>query len=794
MLSTLNSKKALLVFVAFLFAFGNLLPALAITSGESTLPRISYWPGKVNQHTENGVWKTDPDGVSGSTTSWTADNILTYCKKWYPNTASVVSDGTISTIDWKAAGNTGSYSSIRPVYRCVQPVSAPDLTFSGFGTNGPDANNNNTVLLVPSIKNIGTAPFAGNLTVSVDISKNNVLITNESFVRNIGLDINMGNFTTYRTQYSFVDSGTYTIKLTLQNVSGETNTSNNTTSAEVTVAGTANYAGKLIKGDSDSNLFYLGTDNKKYVIPSLTGYDAYKNAVLDSWGLVAENAIIISQSQLSSYPIGGNMTIKANTYKLKLENRAEIYNVEYDNYIKQVDSVANHPAGWNDFIIVPDPFFVNYKIVETTTKPDLVPYKLEIKNLTHPSNDQWLMYDSLEITIGFKNTGTTNSAPFLYTLYEGNSTSGHRGEWQGLGAGESSEYKFISAYDKNSTTAQSLVYNLMVDSDNNVVESDENNNTLTKTITVTGTAYYWSLGGWSACVNGSQTRTVICRDNYYFDAVADIYCASEKPVSTQSCGSSKPDLIITNIEISGTPKAGDRYLGGVVTIKNQGNIKAEFRTENFINGALKPYELLNVTLNDTMHTIVAVSGIGALISGDTSQVSIINPGESKKYIFSTLQDYGIFTRSDFLGTSGYKSLYFTVDPGNEVAESNETNNSLTKTVYIGSVTTANPDLMFTSSEITVDKALILPGDTVTFAVDAKNNSTIAIPAGAYLKWYLAGNEYSNCNSRLPALSAGWTSGMACTMSNFENITGDMRTTIETYRAEARFLRALSYYH
>jgi len=51
-----------------------------------------------------------------------------------------------------------------------------------------------------------------------------------------------------------------------------------------------------------------------------------------------------------------------------------------------------------------------------------------------------------------------------------------------------------------------------------------------------------------------------------------------------------------------------------------------------------------------------------------------------------------------------------------------------------------PDLMFTSSEIGVDKTLILPGDMVTFGIDAKNNSTVAIPAGAYLKWYKEGTR------------------------------------------------------
>jgi hypothetical protein len=91
-------------------------------------PRISYWYGKVNQHTKDGVWYTDPDGTSGA-------NIdkLTYCKKWYPNTVSIKDYSNTSEPDWKAAGNTGSYTSVKPVYKCVQKATTlqkPDLTFS----------------------------------------------------------------------------------------------------------------------------------------------------------------------------------------------------------------------------------------------------------------------------------------------------------------------------------------------------------------------------------------------------------------------------------------------------------------------------------------------------------------------------------------------------------------------------------------------------------------------------------------------------------------------------------------
>ncbi|MCF7830917.1 hypothetical protein K9M41_02900 [Candidatus Gracilibacteria bacterium] len=94
----------------------------------SEIPRISYWPGKVNRHTENGVWKTDPDGVSGSTI-----DKLTYCKKWYPNTNDVREYKKEMIRDWRDRGNT-QRAEIRHLYdqevlsyECVQKKEVSNL-------------------------------------------------------------------------------------------------------------------------------------------------------------------------------------------------------------------------------------------------------------------------------------------------------------------------------------------------------------------------------------------------------------------------------------------------------------------------------------------------------------------------------------------------------------------------------------------------------------------------------------------------------------------------------------------
>jgi hypothetical protein len=85
-----------------------------ITNATNTSNRIAYWWGKVNQHTENGVWKTDPDGRSGANI-----NKLTYCKKWYPNT-NLVLPYKMEKIKFYTAGNRYAYVSTKLSYLCVE--------------------------------------------------------------------------------------------------------------------------------------------------------------------------------------------------------------------------------------------------------------------------------------------------------------------------------------------------------------------------------------------------------------------------------------------------------------------------------------------------------------------------------------------------------------------------------------------------------------------------------------------------------------------------------------------------
>lgn len=87
-------------------------------------PRISLWPGKVNQHNDNGIWMTDTDGVSGGWPSTVyssdyADRKVAYCQKFWPNTMSIQLRDFREEITFWTRGNTDPYVSIRDVYECV---------------------------------------------------------------------------------------------------------------------------------------------------------------------------------------------------------------------------------------------------------------------------------------------------------------------------------------------------------------------------------------------------------------------------------------------------------------------------------------------------------------------------------------------------------------------------------------------------------------------------------------------------------------------------------------------------
>ena len=113
----------------------------------STTKRISYWSGKVNQHTSDGIWQTDADGTSGANI-----DMLAYCRKYFPLTGSVVKSDRRETITFWTRGNAVAYETTKDVYECVEATAAPSSSPTFAPSNSPtkvaDAN---AVTLAPTM-------------------------------------------------------------------------------------------------------------------------------------------------------------------------------------------------------------------------------------------------------------------------------------------------------------------------------------------------------------------------------------------------------------------------------------------------------------------------------------------------------------------------------------------------------------------------------------------------------------------------------------------------------------------
>jgi len=118
-------------------------------------------------------------------------------------------------------------------------------------------------------------------------------------------------------------------------------------------------AGDLIKMDGLSSVYYLGSDGKRYVFPNSTTYF--------SWYTNFDGVITIPASELQSYPLGGNVTMRAGTKLVKITTDPSVYAVEPNGVLRKIQSEAQAAAlygsNWNKRVVdVPDAFFTNYTI------------------------------------------------------------------------------------------------------------------------------------------------------------------------------------------------------------------------------------------------------------------------------------------------------------------------------------------------------------------------------------------------------------------------------------------------
>ncbi|HRT11408.1 MAG TPA: hypothetical protein P5194_02650, partial [Patescibacteria group bacterium] len=149
---------------------------------------------------------------------------------------------------------------------------------------------------------------------------------------------------------------------------------------KVGVTKAAAQPGSLIKMNGLSSVYYLGQDGKRYVFPNQTTYF--------SWYKDFSGVVTISQSELESYPLGSNITMRPGTYLVKITTNPKVYAVEPGGLLRAIPDEASAKALYGDnwakrVVDVPDAFFTNYKM-GTALAAGEIPAGALVKNADNP--------------------------------------------------------------------------------------------------------------------------------------------------------------------------------------------------------------------------------------------------------------------------------------------------------------------------------------------------------------------------------------------------------------------------
>jgi hypothetical protein len=128
-------------------------------------------------------------------------------------------------------------------------------------------------------------------------------------------------------------------------------------------------AGELIKASGPA-VYYYASDAKRYVFPNEKTYF--------SWYMNFNSVRTITDSELASIMIGGNVTIRPGTNLVKITTDPKVYAVAPNGVLRWIESealaITLYGASWASRVVdVPDGFFVNYSVgssISTAQHPD----------------------------------------------------------------------------------------------------------------------------------------------------------------------------------------------------------------------------------------------------------------------------------------------------------------------------------------------------------------------------------------------------------------------------------------
>jgi hypothetical protein len=118
-------------------------------------------------------------------------------------------------------------------------------------------------------------------------------------------------------------------------------------------------ASHVLVGPKTGTKFYLAADSKRYVFPDDTKtYDTWKSQ------LPAINHV--SQDELESYPLGGNVWYRPGTRLIKTEVDPNIYAVSHGGVLRAINegtAAMIFGKDWKSLIdVLPDYYFTNYTV------------------------------------------------------------------------------------------------------------------------------------------------------------------------------------------------------------------------------------------------------------------------------------------------------------------------------------------------------------------------------------------------------------------------------------------------
>ena len=160
-------------------------------------------------------------------------------------------------------------------------------------------------------------------------------------------------------------------------------------------------SGDLIKGSSPA-VYYFAANGKRYVFPNEKTYF--------TWYPNFSSVKQIPDGQLSTIPLGGNVTYRPGRKMIKITTDPRVYAVDQNGFLRHVGSEqlaqTLYNLNWkNNIEDVPDAFFVNYRVgTDIQTASDYNPANVMTQTTTI-NQDKQLDETKVTVTIGNMNNG-----------------------------------------------------------------------------------------------------------------------------------------------------------------------------------------------------------------------------------------------------------------------------------------------------------------------------------------------------------------------------------------------------